>query len=74
MCIRDRYEAEIEDAKTADEIKEVGRRVLAAKQSREISPNTFEHLAKAGAAKRAELNGKAQEVKPDAGQLETVPS
>jgi len=51
------WSAEIEDAKTFDEIKVIGKKVLESKKRRELSPTSYEHLAKAGAARKAELNG-----------------
>lgn len=54
------WSAEIEDAKSAEELKEIGKKVLAAKRRRELSPASYDHLAKAGAARKAELNGAGQ--------------
>jgi len=51
------WNAEIEDAKTSEELHDIGKRLLAAKRSRELSPASYDHLAKAGAARKAELNG-----------------
>jgi hypothetical protein len=55
--LRTGWEAEIADAKTWDEIKDIGKKLLAAKRANEMSPSTYEHLARAGAARKAELNG-----------------
>jgi len=54
------WRAEIEDAKSVDELKAIGVKLMAAKKSRELSPASYDHLAKAGAAKRGELNGANQ--------------
>jgi len=51
--------AEIEDVKTLDALKDVGRRVLAAKQSGELSPASYDHLSQRGAARAAELQQEA---------------
>ena len=59
--LRDGWEAEIAAASDAEAIRAIGRKLLTAKQSRELSPATYDHLAKAGAARKAELNGKAVE-------------
>lgn len=76
--LRTAWQAEIEDVKTVPELDEVSRRVAAARKPEagedRISPSTWDHLKIAGAKRRAELNGKAQEVKPDAGQSEAVPA
>lgn len=66
---RTQWQAEIEDVKTVAELDDVSKRVSAARKpdaEERISPATWDHLKVAGAAKRAELNGKAEEVKPDA--------
>jgi len=55
--LRTGWEAEIADAKDEAALKEIGRKLLVGKRSREISPTTYDHLAKAGAARMAELNG-----------------
>ncbi|HEY6110028.1 MAG TPA: ERF family protein [Gemmatimonadales bacterium] len=55
--LRGGWEAEIAGAKTADEITEIGKAILAQKRSGELSPNTYAHLAKAGGARKGELNG-----------------
>lgn len=59
--LRNGWEAEIADAKTDAEIKDIGKRLLVAKRSQEISPATYEHLAVAGGKRKAELNGAAAE-------------
>lgn len=51
--------AEIEDAADAVAIGEIGQRVLAARKSGELSPTTYSKLAKAGGARKAELEGGA---------------
>ena len=53
------WTAEIEDAKDAPALKEIGGKLLKAKRDRELSPASYDHLAKAGAARKAELNGAA---------------
>ncbi len=55
--LRTGWEAEIADAADADALKVIGTKLQSAKRSREISPATYEHLAKSGAARKAELNG-----------------
>jgi hypothetical protein len=55
--LRHGWEAEIADAADEAALKEIGRKLLVAKRSREISPATYAHLANAGAARMAELNG-----------------
>jgi len=75
--LRDGWEAEIQDAKTPADLDGISQRLMAARKPEaddRISPATYDHLKIAGAAKRAELNGAKQEVKPDAGQLGTVPA
>lgn len=56
--LRTGWEAEIADAVDDAAIREIGKRLLAAKRSGEISPVTYEHLARAGARRKAELNSK----------------
>lgn len=51
------YIAEVEDAKDEDAIKDIGRRVLAKKRSRELSPASVDRITQAAAARKAELNG-----------------
>lgn len=51
------WEAEIADAVDMAALKDIGKRLLVVKRSREISPATYDHLVKAGAARKAELNG-----------------
>lgn len=53
------YNAEIEDAAGMDDITAIGKRLQASKRSRELSPATYDKLALAGAARKAELNGGA---------------
>lgn len=55
--LRTGWEGEIADAKDWDAIKDIGKKLLASKRSGEISPSTYEHLARAGAKRKAELNG-----------------
>lgn len=52
--LRTGWEAEIADAKTDEALADIYKK-LQAKRAREISPATFDHLAKAGTARRAEL-------------------
>lgn len=49
--------ADIEDAKDDAALKEIGQKLLAARRRRELSPASYDHLAKAGAARKGELNG-----------------
>jgi hypothetical protein len=58
------WSAEIEDAKDETALKEIGQKVLAAKRRKELSPASYDHLAKAGAARKAELNGAPREAVP----------
>lgn len=51
------WSAEIAKASDAAEIAAIGKQLLTGKRNGEISPNTYQHLAKAGAARKAELNG-----------------
>ena len=55
--LRTGWEFEIADAVDMDAIKAIGKKLLTAKQSRELSPATYDRLVKAGAARKAELNG-----------------
>lgn len=55
--LRNGWEAEIADAADEAALKAIGSKLQAAKRSRDLSPATYEHLAKAGAARKAELNG-----------------
>jgi hypothetical protein len=54
--LRTGWEAEIADAKTAEDIAAIGQRVL---KSTDLSPNTVAHLRNAAATRKAELNGAA---------------
>lgn len=56
QALREAYESEIAKA-TAEEISEIGGRVHNARRDGLLSPTTYGHLAKAGAARKAELNG-----------------
>lgn len=56
QALREAYESEIAKA-TVEEISEIGKRVHSARKDGLISPTTYGHLSKAGAARRAELNG-----------------
>lgn len=53
------YAAEIEDAKDDAALKEIGQRALSAKNRMELSPASFDKLAKARAARMAELKKEA---------------
>jgi hypothetical protein len=55
--LRTGWEAEIADAKDAAAIAAIGKSILAQKRSGELSPSTYEHLARAGGARKGELNG-----------------
>lgn len=54
--LRAGWEAEIADAKDDEEIKAIGKRLLAAKRSGEISPATYDALAVLGGQRKGELN------------------
>lgn len=49
--------AEIEDAKTPEDLGEIAKKLMKAKRAKELSPASYDHLVKAGAAHRAQLNG-----------------
>ena len=51
------WSAEIEDAPDESALKEIGRKLQKAKRERELSPASYDHLVKAGAARKAALNG-----------------
>lgn len=51
------WQAEIEDASSMDDLAAIGKRMLSSKRSRELSPATYDKLAIAGGARKAELNG-----------------
>lgn len=53
------WQAEIADATVAEQLAEIGRKLQAARRSKELSPASYDKLAKAGAARKAELNGGA---------------
>ncbi len=53
------FNAEIEDAASLEDIAVIGKRLQSAKRSRELSPATYDKLALAGAARKADLNGAA---------------
>lgn len=53
------WTAEIEDAANDGVLRDIGRKLLASKKAGELSPASYDHLAKAGAARKAELNGAA---------------
>ncbi len=53
------YLAEIEDATTPAEVQAMGARMQRAKQSRELSPASYEKVAKAAAARLADMQGPA---------------
>jgi hypothetical protein len=55
--LRSAWEAEIAKAKDAEEIAAIGKSIHTARKSGEMSPGTYQHLSKAGAARKAELNG-----------------
>jgi hypothetical protein len=54
------WTAEIADAKTVDEIKAIGKKLLASKRSRELSPASYDHLAILGGRRKGELEQAAQ--------------
>lgn len=51
------WKAEIEDAKDDAALAELGKKILAARKRMELSPASYDHLAVAGSARKAELNG-----------------
>jgi hypothetical protein len=53
------WSAAITSAAGAEELATIGQTLQNLKRSRELSPNSYAHLAKAGAARKAELNGAA---------------
>ncbi len=58
--LRAGWEAEIADAADGEALKAIGTKLQSAKRSRDLSPSTYDHLVKAGAARKAELNGAAK--------------
>lgn len=60
QALRDGYEAEIAAA-TAEQIPEIAQRLLAAKRSGTLSPNTYQHLAIAGGRRKGELDAAAKQ-------------
>ncbi len=58
--LRAGWEAEITDATDGEALKAIGTKLQSAKRSRDLSPSTYDHLVKAGAARKAELNGAAK--------------
>lgn len=71
QSLREAYESEIAKAST-EEIAEIGKRVQNARRDGLLSPTTYGHLAKAGAARKAELNGGEQSASADRGQSAQV--
>lgn len=57
--LRTAWQAEIDDAKTDETLGAIYAKLQSARRSREISPATFDHLAKAGASRRAALKQEA---------------
>jgi hypothetical protein len=55
----DGWLAEIQDAADETALTEIGQSLMKAKRSRELSPASYDHLAQAGAKRKAELNGAA---------------
>lgn len=51
------YAAEIEDAKDEQALKDIGKRLMASKRSKELSPASYDHLVQAGSARKAVMNG-----------------
>jgi hypothetical protein len=49
------WSAEIADASSVQEIKDIGRKLLTAKRSRELSPASYDHLAVLGGRRKGEL-------------------
>ncbi len=49
------WTAEINDASTVEEIKVIGKKLLTAKRSRELSPASYDHLAVLGGRRKGEL-------------------
>ncbi|HEX6970247.1 MAG TPA: ERF family protein [Micromonosporaceae bacterium] len=55
------WSAEITDAKTLDDLKDIGRKLLAAKRARELSPPSYDHLSRLGSKRKAEMDKAAEE-------------
>lgn len=53
------WTAEIEDAADEAALQVIGRKLQKARRLKELSPASYDHLVKAGAARKAELNGAA---------------
>lgn len=51
------WTTEIEAANTTDDIAAIGRKVQAAKRRKDLSPASYDHLARVAASRKAELNG-----------------
>lgn len=76
--LRAGWEAEIQDASTQEQLDDVSQRVRSATRPNagedQISPATADHLRKAWAEKRAELNGGERSGNPRGGDGETMPA
>jgi hypothetical protein len=70
--LRDGYEADIAKAKTADDLTAIGRGIRTQRANGELSPATYDRLVRAGAARKAELNGGGAHGDSSPGQPETV--
>lgn len=57
--LRTGWQAEIDDAKTDETLGAIYKKLQSAKRAKEISPASFDHLAKAGASRRAALKNAA---------------
>jgi hypothetical protein len=51
------WTAEIDGAKSAEELTEIGRKIGEQRRGGKLSPASFDKLVRAGAARKAELNG-----------------
>lgn len=56
----DAWTAAINSAGGEEELAKIGQSLQNLRRSRELSPNSYANLAKAGAARKAELNGEAK--------------
>lgn len=51
------WSAEIEDARDDAALTEIAQKLMKAKRAKDLSPASYDHLVKIGAARKAELNG-----------------
>lgn len=55
----DGWSTDIDNAQTAEAIAEIGKAISSARRNGGLSPASYDHLARRGAARKAELNGAA---------------